>query len=402
MSAGAQRKPKAGFDIDRVIAAIRAALPEGIAAAPLHQPRFAGKEWDYLKECLDTSCVSSSGGFVTRFEKQIAEAAGTAHAVAVVNGTAALHVCLLLAGVGQGDEVLAPALTFVATANAISYCGAVPHFVDSDPATLGIDPRRLGEYLRLTAVRRGADLVNPRTGRRIKAVLPMHSFGHPVDMEPLSAVAAEFGLFVIEDAAESLGSRYKGRPTGAWARLAAFSFNGNKIVTTGGGGAITTDDAELARAARHLATTAKLPHPWAFIHDQVGYNYRMPNLNAALGCAQLEQLPDLIAAKRVLAERYRRALSDVPGVSFLLEPPFARSNYWLNALILDEAHAGERDALLHRCNAEGLSVRPVWTLMHHLPMYAHCPRMDLTVAESVERRLVNLPSGAGLAARRDS
>jgi perosamine synthetase len=402
MTAGAQRKPQAGFDIDRIIAAIRAALPADIAAAPLHQPCFGGNEWAYVKECLDTSYVSSVGGFVTRFEKQMAEAAGTAHAVAVVNGTAALHVCLLLAGVGQGDEVLAPALTFVATANAISYCGAIPHFVDSDPRTLGIDPRRLGDYLRRTTVRRGADLVNPRTGRRIKAIVAMHSFGHPVDMEPLLALGEEFGFFVIEDAAESLGSRYKGRATGSWSRLAAFSFNGNKIITTGGGGAITTDDAALAEAAKHLTTTAKLPHPWAFIHDRVGYNYRMPNLNAAVGCAQLEQLPDFLAAKRVLAERYRRALAGVPGASFFVEPPFARSNYWLNALLLDEAHAGERDALLARSNADGLATRPVWTLMHHLPMYAECPRMELPVAESIERRLVNLPSGAGLAPRAGS
>jgi perosamine synthetase len=401
MTSVAQRKPETGLDIDRVIAAIRAALPDGIATAPLHKPCFDGNEWTYLKECLDSSYVSSVGSFVPRFEKQVAEAAGTAHAVAVMNGTAALRVCLLLAGVARGDEVLAPALTFVATANAISYCGAVPHFVDSDLRTLGVDPRRLGEYLRRSTVRRGDDLVNPRTGRRIKALMPMHSFGHPVDMEPLLALAAEFGLFVIEDAAESLGSRYKGQPTGGLARLGAFSFNGNKIVTTGGGGAITTDDAELAQAAKHLTTTAKLPHPWAFIHDRVGYNYRMPNLNAAVGCAQLEQLPDFLAAKRALAERYRGALADVPGVSFVVEPPFARSNYWLNALLLDAGHAAERDALLARSNAEGLATRPVWTLMHHLPMYADCPRMELPVAEDIARRLVNLPSGAGLAPRRE-
>jgi perosamine synthetase len=402
MTSASQRKPAVGFEIDRVVGAIRAALPPDAATAPLHQPCFAGNEWAYVKECLDTRRVSAVGPFIARFEQLVAEAAGTSHAVAVVNGTAALHLCLLLVGIGQGDEVLAPALTFVATANAISYCGAVPHFVDSDPLTLGIDPRRLGEYLRRTTVRRGAEIVNPRTGRRVRAILPMHSFGHPVDIEPLLAIAEEFGLFVVEDAAESLGSRYKGRPTGCLSRLAAFSFNGNKIITTGGGGAITTDDPALAEAARHLATTAKLPHPWAFTHDQVGYNYRMPNLNAALGCAQLEQLPEFIAAKRLLAERYRRALADVPGVAFFMEPPFARSNYWLNALILDEAHAGERDALLERCNAAGLSTRPVWTLMHRLPMYAGCPRMDLSVVESIERRLVNLPSGAALAAPRQN
>jgi perosamine synthetase len=392
-----QARLKPVFDIERTVAALRGALPAALARAPLHEPRFAGREWDYLKECLDSSFVSSVGAFVNRFEEQMAAAAGTARAVAVVNGTAALHVCLLLAGVGRDDEVLAPALTFVATANAISYCGALPHFVDSDPVTLGIDPARLGEYLRAAAERRGGETVNRRTGRRIAALVPMHTFGHPVEMEPLRALAEEWGLFVIEDATESLGSRYKGRPTGGWARLAAFSFNGNKIITTGGGGAITTDDARLADAAKHLTTTAKLPHPWAFDHDQVGFNYRMPNLNAALGCAQLEQLAGFLAAKRALAERYRDALAGLPGVSFVAEPPFARSNYWLNALLLDERHAGERERLLQRCNEQGLACRPAWTLMHHLPMYRDCPRMELPVAESIARRLVNLPSGVGLA-----
>ncbi|MGO8921295.1 MAG: LegC family aminotransferase [Stellaceae bacterium] len=397
----AQAKLKPAFDIERTIAALRQALPEGIACAPLHQPRFAGKEWDYVKECLDSTFVSSVGSFVTRFEQQMAAAAGTAHAIAVINGTAALHVSLLLAGIGPGDEVLAPALTFVATANAIRYCGALPHFVDSDPVTLGVDPERLAAYLRDVAERRGDGVVNRRTGRRLGAIVPMHTFGHPVDMEPLLALAAEWDLPVIEDATESLGSRYKGKPTGCWSQLAAFSFNGNKIVTTGGGGAIATDDARLAQAAKHLTTTAKLAHPWAFVHDQVGFNYRMPNLNAALGCAQLEQLPAFLAAKRTLAERYRRALTGLPGVEFVAEPPHARSNYWLNALLLDEQHADQRERLLQRCNEAGLACRPAWTLMHHLPMFRDCPRMELPVAESVERRLVNLPSGAGLAPERE-
>ena len=397
-----QPQQNPAFDVDRTIAALRQALPPDIALAPLHQPCFGGNEWLYLKECLDTTFVSSVGSFVTRFEGQMADAAGTSHAVAVINGTAALHICLLLAGVRAGDEVLAPALSFVATANAISYCGAVPHLVDSDPVTLGIDPRRLADYLRDVARRSGPDLVNRRTGRRIRAVVPMHTFGHPVDMEPLLALADALGLWVIEDAAEALGSRYKGRPAGCWGRLAAFSFNGNKVVTTGGGGAITTDDAELAQRAKHLTTTAKLPHPWAFVHDRIGFNYRMPNLNAALGCAQLERLGDFLAAKRVLAERYRRALAGLPGLSFVAEPPFARSNYWLNALLLDEAQAGQRETLLERSNAAGLATRPAWALMQHLPMYADCPRMDLPVAESIERRLINLPSGAGLAPRREA
>ena len=395
MTTQAQLKP--AFDTARVIAAIREALPPGVAEAPLHRPHFAGREWDYLKECLDSSYVSSVGAFVTRFERAIAEIAGTKHAIAVVNGTAALHVALLLVGVSAGDEVLAPALTFVATANAISYCGAIPHFVDSESATLGIDPQALRQSLSEIAERRGERLVNRRTGRRIAAIVPMHTFGHPVDMEPLNALAAELGLAVVEDATESLGSRYKGRPSGSLSRLAAFSFNGNKIVTTGGGGAITTDDPDLAQRAKHLTTTAKLPHAWSFIHDAVGFNYRMPNLNAALGCAQLEQLDGFLAAKRKLAAGYRRTLAGVPGVSFVDEPTFARSNYWLNALLLDAENAGERDELLRRCNEDRLCCRPVWTLMHRLAIYADCPRMPLPVAESIEARLVNLPSGPGLA-----
>lgn len=393
----AQAKRQLQFDLDVTVAALRSALPEKYARAPLHQPVFAGNEWDYVKECLDSTVVSSIGGFVARFERQMAELAGTRYAVAVVNGTAALHVALLLAGVRPGEEVLAPTLTFVATANAISYCGAIPHFVDSSVVTLGIDPDRLRQYLRDIAERRGGDVVNRRTGRIIRALVPMHTFGHPVDMEPVLEVAKEWGLFVIEDATESLGSRYKGKPTGGWSQLAAFSFNGNKIVTTGGGGAITTDDQALAEKAKHLTTTAKLPHPWAFVHDAVGFNYRMPNLNAALGCAQLEQIHAFLASKRKLAERYRRALAAAPGVSFVAEPPFARSNYWLNALLLDEQHADAREQLLERCNAAGLCCRPAWTLMHHLPIYRDCPRMELPVAESIARRLVNLPSGAGLA-----
>jgi len=390
-------QPKPAFDVDDTIAAIRRALPSDITAAPLHQPCFAGKEWDYVKACLDSTYVSSVGAFVTRFEQQIAQDAGTRHAVAVVSGTAALHVCLMLAGVETGDEVLAPALTFVATANAIAYCGAVPHLVDSHPQTLGIDPHCLKHYLGEIAEKRAGRLVNRKTGRRIAAVVPMHTFGHPVDMEPLNALAEELGLLVIEDAAESIGSRYKGKPTGCFGRVAAFSFNGNKIITTGGGGAVTTDDPALAQAARHLTTTAKLPHPWAFVHDRIGFNYRMPNLNAALGCAQLEQLDGFLAAKRRLAERYRRAFAAVAGVSFVAEPPSARSNYWLNALLLDDANASAREALLERCNAVGLCCRPAWALMHHLPMYRDCPRMPLPIAEDIERRLVNLPSGVGLA-----
>ena len=301
----------------------------------LHEPLFNGNEWQYVKECIDTGWVSSAGKFVDQFETQLAEFTGAKYAVAVVNGTAALHICLKLAGVKANDEVLIPALTFVATANAVTYCGAIPHFADSEKRTLGIDPFKLKEYLSGIAEIRGEECFNKKTGNRIKAVVPMHTFGHPADLDALIQVCEQFSIAMIEDAAESLGSYYKGRHTGNWGRLSALSFNGNKVITTGGGGAILTNDELLARKAKHLTTTAKVPHQWEYIHDQIAYNYRLPNINAAMGCAQLEQLPDFLKKKRALAERYRQAFKDIEGVSFFTEPEFARSNYWLNVLLLD-------------------------------------------------------------------
>lgn len=362
----------------------------------LHEPIFGGNEWAYVKDCIDTGWVSSVGKYVDRFEMMLAEYTGARRAVAVVNGTAALHVALLLAGVERDDEVLVPALTFVATANAVKYCDAVPHFVDSEERTLGLDPRKLADYLAGAAELRGGVCINRRTGRRIRALVPMHTFGHPVDLDPLLELCERYGIVMVEDAAESLGSYYKGRHTGRWGRLATLSFNGNKTITTGGGGAILTDDEELADRAKHLTTTGKVPHRWRYYHDAVAFNYRLPNINAALGCAQLEQLDGFIQRKRLLAERYAKAFSEMAGVKFITEPPFARSNYWLNAILLDEENAGWRDDLLAATNEAGLMTRPVWALLSRLPMYEDAPRMDLTTAESIERRLVNLPSSASL------
>jgi len=380
-----------------VVERIRAVLPPVDGFVALHEPRFAGREWDYLKECLDTGWVSSVGSFVDRFERDLAEIAGVRHAVACVNGTAALHVCLDLAGVGRDDEVLIPTLTFVATANAVAYCGAIPHLVDSEARTLGLDPAKLAAHLEATAERRDGGCFNRATGRRIAAVLPMHTFGHPVDMDPVNALAAAWCIPVIEDATEAVGSRYRGRPAGSLASVAALSFNGNKIVTTGGGGAVLTDDPEIARLAKHVSTTAKQKHRWAFLHDRVGYNYRMPNLNAALGCAQLEQLPGFLAAKRRLAARYIEAFADFPHGRVFAEADFAESNYWLVALLLHPEAAEARDAVLAMSNDANLMTRPAWTPMHRLPMFATCPRMDLSGAEDIERRLVNLPSSVVLA-----
>lgn len=365
--------------------------------AVLHEPWFVGNEWAYLKECLDSTFVSSVGEFVTRFEADLAAYTGSKHVVAVVNGTAALHIALKLGGVRAGDEVLVPALTFVATPNAVSYCGAVPHFVDSNERTLGVDPEALRSYLADLAVPTDGGVINRATGRPIRAVVPMHVFGHPVELEALVKVAAEFGLVVIEDAAESLGSTYHGRHTGTFGRLGILSFNGNKTITTGGGGAILTDDPELAKRAKHLTTTARIPHQWEYRHDEVGYNYRLPNLNAALGCAQLEQLPRLLAAKRVLFDAYADAFRGLHGLKLMSEPAESRSNYWLQAVILDNELAGERDAILAATNERGLMTRPVWALNHDLPPFTHCPRMPLPVATGLQKRVINIPSSAQLA-----
>jgi perosamine synthetase len=381
---------------ERIEAALATVLPpEGFKA--LHEPRFGGNEWAYVKECIDTGWVSSAGKFVDRFEQELAAYAGAGHAVAVANGTAALHVALQLAGVQAGDEVLVPALTFAATATAVAYCGATPHFVDSSERTLGLDPAALRRHLDEVADSSEGICVNRRTRRPIRAVVPMHTFGHPVGLDELLATAADFDLAVVEDAAESLGSLYRGRHTGTFGRLGTLSFNGNKTITTGGGGAILTNDPDLAKRAKHLTTTAKVPHRWEYFHDQIGYNYRLPNLNAALGCAQLEQLPGFIESKRRLYERYAKAFAGLVGATVFAEPEHCRSNYWLQTLLLDEGVADERDAVLARTNDAGFMTRPAWTLLSRLPMYTSCPSAPLPVAESLAMRIVNLPSSAGLA-----
>jgi perosamine synthetase len=391
--AGAPRVAGAGVGASlpaRIVDAIRSVVADPNAAHALHEPVFEGNESAYLEECLRTGWVSSAGAFVDRFEAELVRLTGARRAVAVVNGTAALQISLRLAGVEPGDEVLVPTLTFVGTVNSIAYCGAIPHLVDSSELTLGLDPGKLDEYLG-SVVGRGSR--NRHTGRVLRAVVPMHTYGHPVDLDALKAVCEKYDLALVEDAAESIGSYYKGRHTGALGRMGALSFNGNKTITTGGGGAILTNDEGLGQLAKHLTTTAKVPHRWAFNHDMVGYNYRLPNINAALGCAQLEQLGGFLEAKRGLARRYAQVFCDIPGISFFVEPPFATSNYWLNAVLLDPTLSGQRDAVLEATNAAGLMTRPAWTLMHKLPMYASAPRMDLSVAESLEQRLINLPSG---------
>lgn len=383
------------LDIQFLLHTIKAMLPKQEFIS-LHEPRLTGNENEYVKECIDTGWVSSVGKFVDRFEQDLATYTGVKRAVAVVNGTSALHVCLMLSGVKAGDEVLVPALTFIATANAVTYCNAIPHFVDSTMETLGMDPDRLDEYLAEISEQRADGCYNRQTGRRISAVVPMHTFGHPVDMDKMQLLCEKYHLTLVEDCAESIGSFYKGRHTGNFGRVAAMSFNGNKTITTGGGGAILTNDEELGKLAKHITTQAKIPHRWEFSHDQVGYNYRMPNINAALGCAQLEKLPEFLAKKRELAKRYAAALKAVPGIAFFKEPVFAWSNYWLNAILLDADFANERDAVLAALNDAGIMARPIWNLMYTMPMFADCPRMDCLVAENIGSRLINIPSSVVL------
>lgn len=363
----------------------------------LHEPEFTGNESALVQECLNSTFVSSVGKYVDQFEAMLAEYTGAKLAVAVVNGTAALHIALKLAGVQAKDEVLVPALCFVATANAVAHCGAVPHFVDSHLDTMGIDSAALADHLQAITESTPLGPRNRHTGRRIAAIVPMHTYGHPVDMVSLMEIANRYELPVVEDAAESLGSTFQGRHTGTFGKLGMLSFNGNKIVTTGGGGAILTNDAELARHAKHLTTTAKRPHRWEFFHDEVAWNYRLPNLNAALGCAQMERLPDFLARKRALAARYQAAFRNLTGIRFVTEPVGCRSNYWLNTARLEQPDMNTRDQLLTAANDAGYQCRPAWTLLHKLPMYVDCPRAPLPVAEHLEASLINLPSSAKLA-----
>jgi perosamine synthetase len=378
------------------LAGLEAVLGSAERTIPLHVPEFRGAEWDNLKECLDSTFVSSVGKFVDQFEQELASYTGSRYAIAVVNGTAALHVALVLAGVRQGDEVLVPALSFVATANAVSHAGAIPHFVDSQIENMGLDPVALAEYLEEMGEFTSSGLRNRKTGNRIAALVPMHTFGHAVDLDGLLKVAENFGLPVVEDAAEALGSFYNGKHLGTFGQTGILSFNGNKIITTGGGGAILTDDPDLAHRGKQLTTTAKRSHAWAFYHDQVAWNYRMPNLNAALGCAQLKQLPAFLTRKRELATRYEKVFDRINGVTFVKEPPNSTSNYWLNTVRLESSDMGLRDRLLEAVNSAGYQCRPAWVLLHQLPMYSSCPRAPLPVAEQLQSRLLNLPSSPTL------
>lgn len=359
---------------------------------PLHAPIFAGNEKAYLNETIDSTFVSSVGKYVDQFEQQIQQYTGAVRAVATVNGTAALHTALYLADVQPGDLVLTQALTFVATCNALHHMGAKPVFIDIEPSSYSLCPLAAEQWLTDNAqLNMDNQCIHQATGAQIKALLPMHTFGHPAQLDELQTVASKWNLTLIEDAAESLGSFYKGQHTGTIGRFAALSFNGNKVITTGGGGMLLCRDKADGKRAKHITTTAKQPHPYEFYHDEPGFNYRMPNLNAALGCAQLEKIEPILASKRLIAEQYEEFFSG-SDYRFVKEPCYARSNYWLNAVYCPNAKA--RNQLLEITNQHGVMTRPVWQLMHRLPMFSNELRGDLSQSELAEAHLVNLPSSA--------
>lgn len=378
------------MNIPETIAFIRDLYGEKDAFIPLHAPTFAGNEKKYLEECIDTTFVSSVGKFVDLFEQKVAEYTAAKYAVVCVNGTNALHIALKLSGVEEGDMVITQPLTFIATTNAIVYAGAVPAFVDVDKDTMGLSPTSLERFLQDNAQLRNGTCYHKQTGRRIKACLPMHTFGHACRIEEILAICEHYHIAVVEDAAEAMGSYYKAKHLGTFAKIGAISFNGNKTITTGGGGMILTNDETIAHRAKHLTTQAKLPHAWEFVHDEIGYNYRMPNINAALGVAQLEQLDGFLVNKRATAEAYK-AYFEKQGIAFFAERENEKCNYWLNAIILKDKE--ERNAFLTEANAQGVMSRPIWQLMNRLPMFVNCERGNLSNAEWLEARVVNIPSG---------
>ncbi len=356
---------------------------------PLHEPRFSGNEKKYINECIDSTFVSSIGKYVDEFEEKIAKYSGAKFAVATSNGTSALHVSLLLANVDQNDEVITQSLTFIATCNAISYCGAQPIFIDVDKDTMGLSPAALECFLKDNTTVKNKQCINNMTGRVIKACVPMHTYGHPCKIDKIKQICDEHHIFLIEDAAESVGSKYKDKHTGTFGQLGVMSFNGNKIITSGGGGCIVTNDKILAKKAKHLTTTAKVPHKWDFNHDMVGYNYRMPNINAALLVAQLENLNSFLANKRKLAKTYEEFFK-TQEYTFFKEPKLSKSNYWLNTLLLKDKT--QRDKFLKETNSSNVMTRPVWIMMHKLPMFENAQCGDLTNSEWLNDRVVNIPS----------
>lgn len=361
---------------------------------PLAVPVFIGNEKKYLNECIDTTFVSSVGKFVDRFEEDTARYTGCKRAVVCVSGTNALHMSLMLAGVERDDEVLTQALTFVATCNALSYIGAHPVFIDVDRDTMGLSPVAVREWLAKNSEQKNGECYNSHTGRRVKACVPMHTFGHPVHLDELVEVLKEYNIELVEDAAESIGSLYKGKHTGTFGKVGALSFNGNKTITTGGGGMMLFNDEELGAYAKHITTQAKIPHRWEFRHDHIGYNYRMPNINAALGCAQLEHIEEYVASKRETAKAYEEFFRNIPEIEFFVDTPNTRSNYWLNVVILKDKEA--QLSFLEYSNDNGVMTRPIWELMNRLPMFEKCENDGLKNTIWFADRVVNIPSSVNI------
>ena len=376
---------------DSILNFVRAHFGESHGFVPLHAPHFAANEREYVLDAINSTYVSSVGKYVEQFEVMFREYTGASYVIATVNGTAALHMALLLAGVGRNNLVITQPLSFIATCNAITYLGAQPLFIDVETSTLGLSPEKLRLFLKTNTRISNQQCIHKETGRRISACVPMHTFGHPANISELVEISEEFKIPLIEDAAESVGSKYNSKHSGTFGLLGAFSFNGNKTITCGGGGMIVTNDEKLGKLAKHLTTQAKVPHPYEFVHDQVGYNYRLPNLNAALACGQMEVLDRIIASKRSLAKKYKQFFANTE-VHYVDEPSGTFSNFWLNSILFP--NQTQRDAFLEHSNKNGVMVRPAWRLMNKLPMFRTCPSGDLTNAGDIEARLANLPSSA--------
>lgn len=382
--------------IGQVLGAIRTVVGSQSEKIGLHEPSFSQNDLDIVRDCIESGWVSSVGKYVDEFENRLADFVGAQYVIATVNGTAALSVACRMVGVERNEEVLLPSLSFIAPANAVSYLGGVPHFVEAEELSLGPDPDKLKDYLtEITKVENGA-CWNKKTGRRIRALLAVHILGHACQLERLQEICKQFHLEFLEDAAEGLGSYYKEKHVGNFGRVSALSFNGNKIITTGGGGALITNDPNLANLAKHLTTTAKIPHPWEFSHDEVGYNFRLPNLNAALGVSQLRTLNEKLKSKRELAKLYRNAFKGVNNVEVIDEPKDTKSNFWLNAIRLSGAAIELRDDMLRSAHEQGMFLRPLWSPIHHFPMYLNCPRMDLPITEELTKSIIQLPSSPSL------
>lgn len=379
-------------EFDEIISFIREIYNKPEGTIPLHEPVFIGNEIQYVNNCISSTFVSSVGKYVDLFETKVTDYTRSKYAIATVNGTAALHIALKLAGVNIGDEVITQPLTFIATANAISYCNASPVFIDVDKDTMGLSPEKLEVFLKKSTRfdKKIGKMINKKSLKPISAVVPMHTFGIPCRIGDIVEIATKYNIPVVEDAAESLGSRYENKHTGTFGRLGVLSFNGNKIITTGGGGMVLTDDKEIAKLAKHITTQAKVPHPWEFFHDQTGYNYRMPNINAALGVAQIEMLDEFVKNKRNTSELYQSFFKK-HNIHYIAENKNCQSNYWLNTIAF--ASKSVRDSFLSASNSNGVITRPAWTLMCNLPMYLKCQKDDLINAIEIENTIVSLPSG---------